>query len=610
MADSGTAGSGTDVMANLERHRLQLEENAAKLRQALKHWRTWELEYEMLKEELQNAKSPSPSDMVEIGRTLGGHLVNAKEVEELLGNDKQPRRSATQVVEMISRRVDYVQQNVATVEKQLQTAEKKLEAASVLLEPDIENEEGLPLMDIQEELDEEGNVISSNVLQPGKAAPEIVETLRKAGLKDVGQSSTTVSESAAEKTASKTTAATTNGTAEAASTENQNTPSSGATASAPTPKKSVSFSKDTKTNPPIENAPGLATTGYDEDLAAYTFNKGNKVIEVDDNDMEVVSYPIVPKDESPEDARLRREMLQYSLDEVGQVVAEIDLDGPAEYDYDDYEDEDYESDLDEDEIEEEDQYGRSTRPMLTEEYKQQMMELEKKLNAKMMENIGPRPDLHPLAEYADDARKLVVKKDARDEEEPPSQDSKPKKGVRFAEDLDVSPAPPPAVEQIGDTPIAPHKPTMADTIIERSGPAPIPPSPTSSKPTKVSRFKSTRSSHPQSGPKMVPAPDFFNEPPPMPTGPPGRPLSDAVVEHPPNVSNIQPPDELDPALIDREVQTEYHKMRNKMIQQQGGFLPSEEDTHNPLMEEVDGKVKKVSRFRAARLRKDGGVDEV
>jgi len=41
-----------------------------------------------------------------------------------------------------------------------------------------------------------------------------------------------------------------------------------------------------------------------------------------------------------------------------------------------------------------------------------------------------------------------------------------------------------------------------------------------------------------------------------------------------------------------------------MIRQQGGFKSADEvdDGEGPLMEERDGKVKKVSRFRAARMR--------
>jgi unconventional prefoldin RPB5 interactor 1 len=42
----------SDAYANLERIRVQLEENIQKLKGLLKHWQTWEAEYEGLKEGL------------------------------------------------------------------------------------------------------------------------------------------------------------------------------------------------------------------------------------------------------------------------------------------------------------------------------------------------------------------------------------------------------------------------------------------------------------------------------------------------------------------------------------------------------------------------------
>ena len=66
--------------------------------------------------------------------------------------------------------------------KQLDAAEKRLAGVDVLLEPGMDNEEGLPMMDIEEELDEEGNEVASSVNQTGKAAAEIVEVLRKASI--------------------------------------------------------------------------------------------------------------------------------------------------------------------------------------------------------------------------------------------------------------------------------------------------------------------------------------------------------------------------------------------------------------------------------------------
>jgi unconventional prefoldin RPB5 interactor 1 len=41
-----------DSFIDLERHRVRLEENVAKLQKALQHWQTWDAEYEGLKEEI------------------------------------------------------------------------------------------------------------------------------------------------------------------------------------------------------------------------------------------------------------------------------------------------------------------------------------------------------------------------------------------------------------------------------------------------------------------------------------------------------------------------------------------------------------------------------
>ena len=54
-----------DLLVDLVRHRLRLEENVAKLRKSLQHWQTWELEYEGLKEEIQRFKGqPTTEDIV------------------------------------------------------------------------------------------------------------------------------------------------------------------------------------------------------------------------------------------------------------------------------------------------------------------------------------------------------------------------------------------------------------------------------------------------------------------------------------------------------------------------------------------------------------------
>ena len=84
--------------------------------------------------------------------------------------------------------------------------------------------------------------------------------------------------------------------------------------------------------------------------------------------------------------------------------------------------------------------------------------------------------------------------------------------------------------------------------------------------------------------------------------PEGKPLSDTIVERETPNSPPLEPDELDPALLQKEVATEYYRMRNRMIQKHGGFLkdPDEENRIIPHTEE-DGGPKRMSRFKAARI---------
>lgn len=54
-----------DSLVDLERYRLQLEQNVAKLRASLRHWQTWEIEYEGMKEEILELGDVHPcSDLV------------------------------------------------------------------------------------------------------------------------------------------------------------------------------------------------------------------------------------------------------------------------------------------------------------------------------------------------------------------------------------------------------------------------------------------------------------------------------------------------------------------------------------------------------------------
>ncbi|KAL5114515.1 hypothetical protein ACEQ8H_007605 [Pleosporales sp. CAS-2024a] len=594
------AASAQSTLESIERRRAQLQDSVEKLRKALTHWTTWQAEYQLLSEEIQSAGDASPDQIRNLAKGLDSTLLDAKEIEELLGRATPQKRTANQVVDVISRRIDYVQQNSATIEKQLDAAEKQLAGVDVLLDPGVENEEGLPMMDIEEELDDEGNEIASSVNQTGKNAAEVVEILRKAGLQK------------AELDKKKASAPT--------QPEATVTDASAAKASSPAPAKAdAAEPTQNLASPDVDTAPEVPSSritlekdGYNAALADMNFTRGTKVIELDEDDNELASYPVIPQGESAEDAELRRQMLQYGLSEVGQIVAELNLDTPkVEYTDDEDEDEDDWGDETEDEEEEEDEdeWGRTTKPVVDDEYRKQMLALEKKLNARMMENVGPEGSNESLRDHVQDIRTMKIRPDEQFDESigtPPTKpDSTQKKAVRFANALDVSEAPLPTPKTETRTKHKNKAPaTVSDTIVERpaAGSAAVD---APSKPAKMSRFKSSRAGAGATWRlPTLPTPPV-PEAPVVPTGPAGRTLATRIVEH--DVSTAQPcaPDEFDAVAINGEIQVEYHKARNKFIQQQTGFRVTDEDDESPLAEHRDGKTKRVSRFMAARLKADG-----
>lgn len=357
---------------------------------------------------------------------------------------------------------------------------------------------------------------------------------------------------------------------------------------------------------------------------------------------EALPSPVIPVNESPEDAALRRQMLQYNLDEVGAIVAEMDLEenDSSEDDSEDPHD-DYGSTTDE----EEDQFGRTTNRLVDDNYRQQMLELERKLNAKMLVNVGPNPDIpnaaspdHKEGEEENAANKIAISVAKTDDER-----GKGKKGVRFSEDLDIpqasQPAPPSGEPFV---PLDNVSRPISDAIVERTELSQA--SNTSANThKKVSKFKNARTAGaaqgvqdhkgprnvsngiangplahrgsalpltPASNPRQKAAPVPATYEPEarsrkVPEGPPGMTHAEVLFERPaPRTEEIVEPDEFDPALMQQELAVEYHRMRNRMIQRNGGFVQEEEESEQiPLSEDPDGegRERKISKFKAARL---------
>jgi unconventional prefoldin RPB5 interactor 1 len=688
-------------LTEIERQRRLLEENVQKLRQSLKHWQIWEAEYEGLKEELvaTGPEELTAEAVADICKSYDAALVTENEIRDLAGqaNPESPPRRRAQILGQISRRQEYVQRNIETISRQFFVAEGKLEEfafASVTAsgvygdgigedDDDEEGPGGLPLSEIHEELDEDGNVIRGEVRRPEETTGKVLERLRMAGLseKDLGASGSKVEEVKPAAPASPTSPTQRSPalkamTASAGSAKDVAVSDSEGRERPTIRKKSVSFSADTKEapekprresdesrksvsfadkvaiaraadppdnrsvsfSPAVEEIPAQTDVGdsppqakpdnqtpvntdpdRQKDLRAY-FKPGEKVFEVNEETETTQPHIVMPAEESEEDAALRREMLNYHLNEVNNVVATMELDDPDDDEHDDseyttseYQDEDtpYTSGLSDSDVEEEDEFGRSKRPAVTDAYRDEM----EALKARLIGNLGKvaLPDevddndadveLDPA-----DARRLVIRdskpsattSDTSDSEK--NTTAKSKKRVSFAEELDVAkPSSPPQKTAV--------KPVQKDTIaapivagITERPTAASPSLPTALPPQKLSRFKQARSA-----PEPDDADDDDNTTSSAPpTGPPGIPMADVLLERKPAKATAPDPDGYDPLLARRELASEYYRRRNDMIREQGGFKvqkDEDEDLGDLMEEREDGQVKKVSRFKAARLGK-------
>ncbi|CAG8003094.1 unnamed protein product [Penicillium salamii] len=430
----------------LEEQRLALEENILQLEKSLYHWRTWEAEYDGVREEISNLDDDaSTEDFLAVASEFGGTLVDEKEMHTILGA-QGVTRSRGQVVDLLGRRIDYVKQNVSTMEKRLRKAQDERDVYMSDL-PAAQPAADFPMQEIMEELDEDGNVVSSSVNAPGNQASELLQMLEKAGVKDISETETDAQEKPV----------------------------------APEPKETVEAGA-----PGSSKAPETQQTPSEQNAVSQPDNvpvNGVNVIQhqslVTDEDRKVP--PVTDVDESLEEAKLRREMLEYGINEVGAIVAELEMDESGsdisfdeEYDYDD----DYEED--------EDEHGRS-RTRLPADYHKEMIELEARLNARGLMNMGKDTETFP------EEVQQEIEAPAEVSSEPSVKEKKPKKRVAFAEDLDIAPAqaPPAPAEKI--TPPQDEPPVLADAVVERSSRSQDPESSTApSVPKKTSRFKAAR----------------------------------------------------------------------------------------------------------------------
>ncbi|KAF3909321.1 hypothetical protein ABW20_dc0109771 [Dactylellina cionopaga] len=746
-----------DTIEVTEKQRQQLEQSVAKLRIALKHWQVQSAEYEGLKEELLALpKTATRNDMLAIADDFGGDVITRQEITSFLGDKEGIKRGVIQVAEAVRHRIDYIQGNIDKIEKQLEIGETTLDNVRVIENSgQVTNEEGLPVMDIREELDDKGTVTKSDVNPAGggsakpfnvQAAIEsfqpLVDTLtKKQKKKQDFEKPTEKPSSAAGSKPPPPTSAKKVPTPEQIQQKPKPTPKPQSripkriqsTEKAYSPQTGMVLTEkrvkpqlvpDVKEEPPkpikdegrsvkeivtIPPEPTRSITN-DENPKETTRKEGIariRVLDDDDSDNSEASndpFEGLPDiEETEEDAQLREEMIRYNMREMNNIVAEIELEEEGMSDDDDYDDEDEDEETDDEEDDEEDQWGRSKGRLVSDKVRREMVKLQKKIAARekaeqvAAEVAAPVQPIEPLPQAVSIA----------EPEKKEKKKSSEKKGVRFAEELDIAPIPTPITkpssnpsdlvrdgfddedidpsildmifgpgtkdqeeryfqENTTDQPkkklpslfkaarqvqkakeqVAIDK-TISAASAKKSSAAsklnasndekasPVPGSyeiierttstststPTAPKPTGKMPMRKKVTTKPNTS-KAATNETKPKEPAPAPPlDPLGEELSDedrpimaaSVVERVPtwkapsgpNSPSVQrtprAPDELDPEFHQREVTNAYFAMRNKLIQQQGGFVESEEEkTIVPIDENMEKR--KVSRFKAGRVK--------
>ncbi|RYP91857.1 hypothetical protein DL770_002034 [Monosporascus sp. CRB-9-2] len=601
-----------DSFANLERHVRLLEENVEKLSNALNHWRQWKEEYETLQEDVKALPQPaSREDLARVREGYEGELIRDKDLVEIFGTNDS--KKPDQIKSTLTNRLGYVAKNIQTLEKQLETARNKLAAASVVSNPDAAtDDDGLPITEIVEELDDDDNVVSYSLRTPGgKDQAKLLETLERMGIKeedipegDLTSSSDAVSkpDTPASKDAQK---------EKPPSPPPQPAPSKEAQkpqmeepkkSRTVAKKKSVTFAEDTKPGD-VKEDPSETSKRLAEILRKAREEQG------------IIEDPVMPADESPEDAALREDMIRYNKEtmefEMAPIVAELNLEEGSDIDTDEYSDF-----YDDDDDDDEDQWGKSTKPVVDDDWKRHMLELKERLSKHKfgVEKAGDEDD--SSSDTGEGIGRITIRREEPASSEQPASEPKAhgvappsdaKKGVRFARTLDIVGEPAvksaPAAAEAQTKPI--NKPVVEplSDVMERTGGAVQPTQKSTKKP---SRFRMERKNGTSS---VGSTPTFHGMPiaPERPTdegnfapsGPEGRTLAASVLEHEPSME-AREPDEFDASLLQQQVAEEYHKMRNKFVYQQGGFLKEDERPVRPLDEE-EGGPRRVSRFKAARL---------
>ncbi|CAK7263471.1 hypothetical protein SEPCBS119000_000507 [Sporothrix epigloea] len=609
------------------------------------------------------AQQAEQDALVRIRRDFDGQLVDQETVCDLFGArvGQTITRSTEHIASAIGRRLDYVNQNIQAMEKRVKAVMDKLSALeagglTALLDGNSGvDQKGDPVKgyesgdaegtvtDIVERLDDDDNVVDVQLHTPSQTQMHVLAALEKAGISELPAAGPLGEEMSAESAPEE------SGTLQREEKESTMTNDTRPTANLkPNTKsrskgaatKSVSFADDGKISNYDE--PPSSSSSKPQSFAAQRLENIIQSAKQQESAADASSY-IYPEGEAEDDAALRREMLEYSRSEIGPIVAQLDIEEDLSDIDEGYDDDFYDDEFDEDE-ENEDENGRSRYSVIDDAYRERMRELERALGVQSLDTVSALPAAPVPNDIAESLGRIRVSgngaalipsdaKSADDQESTtattltsalrePTENFKTRvtksdignKKVSFAQFVDVAPqstesAPGLSVLAAEATP-ATAKPVVNPLcdVVERSdsskgSAAPAPDA--AAKPKGVSRFKKARldGTGPDlqglpRGPHQAPVRFLDQDHTVIPEGPAGKTHAEEVIERQ-SVTEPKEPHELDAGILMQEATTQYHRTRNRMIQQQGGFLKASETAVVPVGQEDGGR--RISKFKAARL---------
>ncbi|KAF1737607.1 hypothetical protein CRV24_003228 [Beauveria bassiana] len=517
MAAASHAPPVHETLADMDDHLARLKVKVQEQRTSLQHWQTWDAEYEALKEQVQAlSEAPTAEDLQRLRKDFDGELLVGKELDEIFG---QQQRSRDQIINVLDRRIDYVSQNVRSLQKQLEKTELLILDAEASNEQGAVDDNGPPITEIVEELDENDNVLSYRLNRPGEVLPRVNAALEKVGIDTASP--------------------------EASSSKlPQDHHGASAAKSLPVRKVKESIPLPSESEPAQEVTPPLSRMAKRVDGIMKTAKEQEKIS----------SQPAtIPDDEDSDDADLRvKSRFTQKLEQKAEEKDSDDDDGEG--------------------------IGRI--------------------------RIQSKSTPSPASSSAAPSQSIVKERQS-------TKNKPPKKGVRFADELDIAneaePSPAPTASKPDtEKPVEP----MSELIVERkpaTKPTTAPPST-----QRPSRFKKAAAGA-QTAPSIIPKGPFDvpasllsqqheqqeeDEERPVPTGPEGKTIADTLVEKG-SVSRPADPSELDDTMVHMGVAEEHQRLRSRFIRRDGeGFV---KETESPVQPLDGGSGERVSRFKAARL---------